>query len=365
MSAPLLNRCADCNHAFYFVENIEKHCRETGHRRRRDPAPPPSAPPVTVVRNSSTTTVLHGCLDCVRLFRSVEAIKSHCRAKRHRRRVDTKQAPDVWECEPCNREFDSKATYSSHLKSKYHGRPIGCVVATCIRRFLSPGGYADHLESGFHSGVNRHQVTQAVHLMKVVPQITVASTADFLDKHGVDFIPEATGRAAADPETPTPPGSATSAGSAPVFPRPPSPRSREEQASTEPAVGSLEATPIPTITSSADMLRLDNVGNLGPILAAFPQARTYVPDDFIDLGIPYACPICLRTFRRIDSLVEHMNSPVHDADAFMCPGCERGFSVISALIRHLESGSCKLAAPEEIFERFSKLAARFFGMLTA
>ncbi|KAF5339302.1 hypothetical protein D9611_009836 [Ephemerocybe angulata] len=326
-------------------------------------APPPSAPPVTVVRNNSTTAVLHGCLDCERLFRTEVAIKSHCTAKQHRRRVDTKQ---VWECEPCNREFNSKTGYSVHLKSKNHGRPIGCVVAKCTRRFLSPGGYADHLESGFHKGVNRHQVTQAVHLMQVVPQITTASTAEFLGKHGVDFIPEGTGRPAANSKTAGPAGSDSPAGSTPVIPGPPpSLGAGEEQASAEPAVEPLEATPIPVGTSSAEVLRLDNIGHLGPIMAAFPEARTYVPDDFINLGIPYACPLCLSTFRRIDSLVEHMNSPVHDPDAFMCPGCERGFSVVSALIRHLESGSCKLAAPEEIFERFSKLAARFFGMLIA
>lgn len=103
----------------------------------------------------------------------------------------------------------------------------------------------------------------------------------------------------------------------------------------------------------------------GALIAGTTAQRLYVPEDFTNLGIPYACPICFKTFRTVRSLTEHMNSPVHDPDAFMCPKCDGRFGYVSALIQHLESGSCKLASHAEIFERFERLTASFSRLLKA
>jgi hypothetical protein len=90
----------------------------------------------------------------------------------------------------------------------------------------------------------------------------------------------------------------------------------------------------------------------------------YLPENFIHLGTPYACPMCPDTFRNVASLTAHMNSPVHDPKEFLCPKCERQFVLVSALIQHLESGCCGLASLEEVFERFGQVTAGISRFLT-
>jgi hypothetical protein len=97
-----------------------------------------------------------------------------------------------------------------------------------------------------------------------------------------------------------------------------------------------------------------------------PNTTVYVPDDFIHLNVPYACPMCASTFRTVIGLTAHMNSPVHDPKEFFCPNlkCNRQFVVVSALIQHLESGRCGLASMDEIFERFGQITAGISNLLT-
>ncbi|TEB29312.1 hypothetical protein FA13DRAFT_1735019 [Coprinellus micaceus] len=100
-----------------------------------------------------------------------------------------------------------------------------------------------------------------------------------------------------------------------------------------------------------------------------PEPITYTPNDFANLGIPYACGICFKTFRTVVRLTQHMNSPVHDPDAFKCPkpDCGSQFALVSGLIQHLESGTrtCELASASEVFERFPLLTASFSKYLAA
>jgi hypothetical protein len=96
---------------------------------------------------------------------------------------------------------------------------------------------------------------------------------------------------------------------------------------------------------------------LNPILLNSKPLAVYLPENFIHLSVPYACPLCADTFRTVSSLTAHMNSPVHDPKEFLCPKCERQFVVVSALIQHLESGCCGLASMKEVFERFAQVTA--------
>ncbi|KAF6758831.1 hypothetical protein DFP72DRAFT_162283 [Ephemerocybe angulata] len=425
---PTVFSCADCAHWFYFIENIQRHCQETGHRwRSNDGRPPPVVPP-PVVRTTMTSVILYGCADCDRAFRSVQGISSHCSAKKHRRQMDDGPAlvhwtcapcnehfpseikyrehinprwhrkpvpcsfpgcprrfdtmsgrdthlksvvhrgqtspPPVaekkrWICKPCEKEFSSEAKYLEHLNPRWHGKKIGCEVPECPRRFGTPSAYANHLESG-HYAMNRHQVAQAVHLLQVVPPITINTPTEFMAKHGIEFIPDQDYEA--EPR-PTDVGEERIESDPNSFLPGPPLGPREEEAS---AVAAIEPSST-AVVSASSLGQLQRFGPLplGQSLLASPSFKVYVPDDFIHLDVPYACPLCTKTFRNVASLTAHMNSPVHDPDAFMCPGCKKRFAMVSSLIQHLESGTCKLASTKEIFDNFSNLTSRFSALLIA
>lgn len=292
----------------------------------------------------------------------------------------TENAASHRTCNICNVVFGSVERFDKHWEKKHVVKAPKLVDCSfCSRRFKSPSAYAQHIESGIHR-VSRHQVTRAVQMLRVVPQITLAPplqlrpTTTSRIEPLYEYAPETSafdgfGHApgedsdqsgdedGVDAEVQNEPESEGPVPGPPLGPR-------EEAASTitlEPA----RATPAPATTFSvAPAQRLtrrppptwnNNVDDGMP---------TYVPADFANQGIPYACPICLKTFRNVFSLTSHMNSPVHDPAAFMCPKCDKHFGLVSALIQHLESGCCKLASPREIYDRFAKLTQRFSRMLT-
>jgi hypothetical protein len=151
---------------------------------------------------------------------------------------------------------------------------------------------------------------------------------------------------------------------APIEPGPPL-NEREEEAALAPAIEPPTVTVPPASRVESTITTVVPARRFGPdrfdIMAMDTQ---YVPGDFVNQGIPYACPICLKTFRNVFALTSHMNSPVHDPDAFMCPKCNKNFRLVSGLIQHLEGGSCKLASPAEIYDRFARLTASFSRLLT-
>jgi hypothetical protein len=285
-----------------------------------------------------------GCSNCTRLFMSEGGIKSHCGAKWHRSRGL------LWVCNVCRMIYGSEESRRVHTcvlpEDKIdETRPVGCNF--CKKRFKTPSAYAQHLESGVHR-FNRHQVTQAVEALGIVPQITVAPTIT---------LPTMASRIEVIPEDPTAPDAALTS----TVPGPPL-GNREQQAGTVIAVEPSNAL----IASHVDIpAHLGSHPQVRALATSTPPAmRIFVPDDFANVGIPYSCTICTSTFRTVASLTAHMNSPVHDPDAFMCPGCDRHFAVVSGLIQHLESGTCKLASAAEIFAQFMQVTSRFARFLT-
>lgn len=263
-------------------------------------------------------------------------------------------------------------TISQHWQKKHtFKKPKLVNCSFCARQFKSPSAYAQHIESGIHR-VTRHQVTQAVHTLRVFPQITIAPTIEYnamsrIEAVDDDLEDQFTGHPSpdlrsADPHPfghPTTEAQEIHASDELVEPGPPL-SAREEEAPAAVTTEPPAQRPAPTTDSVVPARRF------GPerLDVAFVPT-TYVPADFVNQGIPYACPICLKTFRNVFALSSHMNSPVHDPDAFMCPKCNKHFRLVSGLIQHLESGSCGLASPSEIHDRFAKLTARFSRLLIA
>ena len=81
-------------------------------------------------------------------------------------------------------------------------------------------------------------------------------------------------------------------------------------------------------------------------------------------GRAYACFLCQRMFRSLNSLSDHLNSAAHDANEFKCPKCKKRFKLISALIQHIESAACKLAGLQQIQNHFLDLIPRFSRLIS-
>ena len=248
-------------------------------------------------------------------------------------------------------EAERKAQERQALRREIESMgPVQCHL--CPMTFKAPAAYAQHLESNSkkHRQINRHHVTQAVQLLDVIPPITLQPSIEYQPSVKAESI-------------------VSSSSISPFTGAPSSPRTdmegswillRDESTTSSPVVLASPA-------SMASVRGTMDSPTPSAIFSPLHGPKTYTVNDFTSLGIPYACPICLKTFRTVHQLTGHMNSPVHDPDAFKCPkpDCGRQFALVSGLIQHLESGSCKLASAGEIFERFALLTARFSKYLAA
>ncbi|KAI0249122.1 hypothetical protein BJV78DRAFT_1276310 [Lactifluus subvellereus] len=59
-------------------------------------------------------------------------------------------------------------------------------------------------------------------------------------------------------------------------------------------------------------------------------------------GEAYECFLCNSTFRTLESLNQHLQSPRHESKIYRCPklDCDIQFVALSALCQHVEAGSC-------------------------
>ncbi|KAF8995166.1 hypothetical protein BDQ17DRAFT_1430542 [Cyathus striatus] len=213
--------------------------------------------------SDSSTDVINNCPKCGMYFSSEWLVNCHLAEYHH------------W-CFMCSRGFSSANALQNHCNSSIHSnRTFDCPF--CNRVFTAPSAIAQHIESGCHK-INRHQVTAAVHALKIIPQISVQKRI---------------------------------------------------------------------------------TGRISPPTKLF----TYTATKKSFNGKEYECFLCHRTFRSLDALNRHLNSPAHDADEFKCPGCKKKFKLISGLVQHIESGSCGVAKFKAVANHFDSLTANFSRML--
>ncbi|KAH8171557.1 c2H2-type zinc finger domain-containing protein [Sarocladium implicatum] len=64
----------------------------------------------------------------------------------------------------------------------------------------------------------------------------------------------------------------------------------------------------------------------------------------------YQCYLCKKQFRSLQSLNQHLKSPVHQQDLYRCPNrsCKREFTTLAAVISHLESEACQFMRFEAV-----------------
>jgi len=164
---------------------------------------------------------------------------------------------------------------NQHNASPVHnGKTFKCPF--CIQMFKTPSSIAMHIESGCHR-ITRHQVTAAVHQLKIIPQISL--------NHRIQG----------------------------------------------------PSNPARQVSLSAN----ENAFN----------------------GYAYECYLCHSTFKTLDRLNQHLQSPTHDESEFRCPHCHSEFKLISGLVQHIESESCGIARFQDVTRHFDSLTERFSRLL--
>lgn len=340
--------CVPCAVSLPSAEEFEKHCSEVDVAAHRFCAPCNIVFP-TLARFHEHYADEHD----VEVLVSPEAQKIKKEVAKERREANMteddkarqKAAEEQRKLQRQLEKAERKQKEMEQMKKELESKgPVVCVV--CSKKFTTPGDYAQHLESGTHSAVKRHHVTQAVHMLDVAPPITLEPSLPYL----AGLQDGAGGRTTS---------TITEYGSVP--PSPTTPFTSIPSSPTGSEASSLAGPMVLASSMSTAVFSTDGSHLVSPTGSPFDPAIAYTPNDFAHLGIPYACALCFKTFRNVVQLTAHMNSPVHDPDAFKCPGpkCGRQFALVSGLIQHLESGSCKLASAGEIFERFALLTARF------
>ncbi|KAF4564043.1 C2H2-type domain-containing protein [Pleurotus pulmonarius] len=89
-------------------------------------------------------------------------------------------------CFVCSRDFYSPTAFAQHNVSLAH-KDRDLKSPFCEELFKSPSGVAFHIESGCH-GVNRRQVTAAIHSLGIIPTISISHCIEgsFIQTEPVD-----------------------------------------------------------------------------------------------------------------------------------------------------------------------------------
>jgi hypothetical protein len=78
-------------------------------------------------------------------------------------------------------------------------------------------------------------------------------------------------------------------------------------------------------------------------------------------GVEYECFLCHSTFKTLDRLNQHLQSPRHDQKIYKCPkpDCHVEFVALSALCQHVERGSCGVRMFRQVQNAMESLTRGF------
>jgi hypothetical protein len=82
-------------------------------------------------------------------------------------------------------------------------------------------------------------------------------------------------------------------------------------------------------------------------------------------GVVYACFLCNSTFKTLEGLNQHLQSPRHEDKIYRCPNskCRAKFVTLSGLCQHVEGGSCGVRTFARVRNAMESLT-RGFNALT-
>ena len=78
-------------------------------------------------------------------------------------------------------------------------------------------------------------------------------------------------------------------------------------------------------------------------------------------GVDYECFLCHSTFKALDRLNQHLQSPRHEQKIYKCPkpDCSVEFVALSALCQHVERGSCGVRMFKKVQDAMESLTRGF------
>ncbi|KAL9712286.1 hypothetical protein Ac2012v2_005363 [Leucoagaricus gongylophorus] len=303
-------QCLDCNRIFTSIGAIQSHSRAKGH----------GIPECGLcdrifvdehALDQHREAVHVFCTPCNRSFRTSAAYQQHlANSSAHQFDSDTKTVTnssesDVSEaetyCYSCNRSFVSNSALNNHLS--YSSAHNWCFV--CSRDFASEQALAQHNASPAHKGKS-YKCLFCDNMFKTPSSIAmhIESGCHRINRHQVTAAAHKLG----------------------IIPQISIPR------------------------------RIEG-------LSKQPQLVNWFANENSFNGYSYECYLCHSTFKTLDRLNQHLNSPTHDESEFHCPHCGSEFQLISGLVQHIESESCGIARFQHVAKHFESLTQSFTRLL--
>ncbi|KAK2741961.1 hypothetical protein CKAH01_01388 [Colletotrichum kahawae] len=137
-----------------------------------------------------------------------------------------------------------------------------------------------------------------------------------------------------------------------------------ERASATGLVHHLERGSCPEAPLNRDALylavrRRDPNGVISKKLLEFHGSPTYsaTKNSYNYRLDAYQCYICGNSYGKLNSLNQHLNSPVHQQSLYHCPNrrCGREFTTLAAAMNHLESESCGFMRFEAVQQNVGRI----------
>lgn len=137
-----------------------------------------------------------------------------------------------------------------------------------------------------------------------------------------------------------------------------------ERASATGLVHHLERGSCPNAPLNRDALylavrRRDPNGIISKKLLEFHGSPTYsaTENSYNYRHDAYQCYMCGNLYGKLNSLNQHLNSPVHQQSLYHCPNrhCGREFTTLAATMNHLESESCGFMRFEAVQQNVGRI----------
>ncbi|KAI6792482.1 hypothetical protein KC361_g6712 [Hortaea werneckii] len=391
--------CPTCNQTFPTKQHRSNHQKQMGHCYCREHDQEfESTDEFRSHKRGATHVKDFTCIICKnREFSTQQGLDDHLRDFVHTR--TSSQADDATSqaarlrteqrnryCLDCEKQFSSPKAFCQHKASPKHNplSELTCPLSTeCKKVFTTPSALIKHWESGFcKSGMNRlrlnaiaHQhdtgnhITYSANKAKVVFQAaSIASLVDSVVKlsmgssHGLgichgDAIPSDEIEVASQASDSTlvgcngvpvyTPSATTSSnssdGSWKIIPTP-----STSIASGSSDTGGAILTPRSSVANSiSEWSFVQNDLATPPSTSAKSSSGETVTQTNSDSGL--ACPTCDKKFKTQRQVLDHLNSPVHEAKIFHCPTDmggqphargEKKFKIMSGMAQHVEDRAC-------------------------
>ncbi|KAI7363919.1 hypothetical protein KC354_g6106 [Hortaea werneckii] len=391
--------CPTCRQKFLTKQHRSNHQKQMGHCYCREhDLEFPSTDEFRAHKRAVTHVKDFTCIICNnREFSTQQGLDDHLREFSHTLR--SSKANDAGSqaarlgveqrnryCLDCKKQFPSLKAFCQHKSSPKHNplSELTCPLSTeCKKVFTTPSALIKHWESGFcKSGMNRlrlnaiaHQhdtgnhITYSANKAKAVFQAaSIASLVDSVVKlymgssrgagicygdaipsEDIEVVSQASdstlvGGNGVPVYTPSATTSSNSSdGSWKVIPTP-----SASITSGSSNTGDAILTPRSSVANSiSEWSFIQNDLATSPSTSGKSSSGETVTQTNSDGGFP--CPTCDKKFQTQRQLLDHLNSPVHEAKIFHCPTDmggqphargEKKFKIMSGMAQHVEARAC-------------------------